>query len=786
MFEKVKTLKFSSKAFQVPSSFEIFSKPKYHTCLIYGRNGAGKSTVAKAFKKLSGDTVDGIISAELWDHGNSLITLSEEEQKSIYVFDEAYINKKIRIRSDGLDTIIMLGEQAEIDDQIQELSSELDKAKAAKDAAEKEHSRFTDAQSTDNPNYYFDRATETLKHNWVVRRKAITQRNSTPVTNRIVEQLATAVPIISEEESYKEFYEKQELLNGLRNNECQAITARIPAIPLVDEKGILALLAKKIEKPELTERENKMVELIAGGRPDYLKEIRTVFSDPNIEECPFCYQPVTRNYKEHLLESITSAFNKEAEEHTKMLENALMQKIEIDFSPFYAADKSLCEECRSLLIKLNDRIEFCNINLTAKKNDIYTTICLSDIGLDDAYNLLVITIKSLERKVVEYNQSVSSVTTLQSRLNKLNDILAFYEISPIYNDYIQKQSKSEQAVKNADNAKAEVKHIEQQIQKLSQQKKQISIAVDIINSYLNYIFCESKRLEIQPKEDRYVILSRGREVTPDAISVGERNIIALCYFFVAMFDGKEKKKQYTNETLVVIDDPVSSFDIDNHIGIISFLNLQFNKLLNGNTNTRVILMSHDLQTFDDISKVFYTIIGSKRDRINNLMLENNELKSKDNIQNEYKSLIDIVYKYATGSPNGNELTIGNTIRRVAEAFTTFEYKGGIEKLLDSDVLSVIDDSTLHDYFEGRMMKLFLHGTSHMEERVKTLTNPGFTIQFSERDKQRTARDIICLLYLLNKPHISAYLNDNEDFQTTIGQWCEDIRNEMGNVTEKSE
>lgn len=131
MFEKVKTLKFSSKAFQVPSSFEIFSKPKYHTCLIYGRNGAGKSTVAKAFKKLSGDTVDGIISAELWDHGNSLITLSEEEQKSIYVFDEAYINNKIRIRSDGLDTIIMLGEQAEIDDQIQELSSELDKAKAA-------------------------------------------------------------------------------------------------------------------------------------------------------------------------------------------------------------------------------------------------------------------------------------------------------------------------------------------------------------------------------------------------------------------------------------------------------------------------------------------------------------------------------------------------------------------------------------------------------------------------------------------------------------------------------
>ena len=56
-----------------------------------------------------------------------------------------------------------------------------------------------------------------------------------------------------------------------------------------------------------------------------------------------------------------------------------------------------------------------------------------------------------------------------------------------------------------------------------------------------------------------------------------------------------------------------------------------------------------------------------------------------------------------------------------------------------------------------------------------LTNPGFTVQFSEQEKQNAARDIICLLYLLNKPHIEAYLSDKSDFITNIARWCNEIR-----------
>lgn len=780
MFEKVKTLHFESEAFQAPSNYDIFPDSKRHTCLIYGRNGAGKSTLAKAFKNLKGDDADGITSSSLVDQAGTPITLSEEERKSIYVFDEDYINQKIKIKGDKLESIIMLGEQADIDDKIHKLNTELTNAEENLSKAKEEYSRFTDAESTDNPNFYMTNAKNLLKHRWAPKRKEILNLAGIPnVKEDKVSQLATSVPDSQEEQTRKEYDEKYNLLNSLRRNECHPLPVPVPGIPPVDEKHIIALLSKKVEKPELSERDNRLVQLIFSETTEQIKKTKEVFLNPEVSECPFCYQPITQDYKAHILEIIKAKLNKDVEEHIQELDNAHIKPLDIDFSVYYAADKALCDECKSQLNILNDIISKCNINLEQKKEAPFSPFGLSDIGLDDAYHLLSNSIQSLKIKIQKYNQSISNITNIQRQLNKLNDEIAFYEINQDYTLYLQKKSSMKTADNKVKSAENEIGRIRHEIETLEQKKEQITIAVDIINSHLRYIFLDKDRLEIKCQDNKYVIKSRGRSVRPDAISVGERNIIALCYFFADMFNGKEEKKQYANETLVVIDDPVSSFDIDNRIGIISFLNRQFRLLLTGNENTRVVLMSHDLQTIDDIGKAFNAINKPKNWKSSTLLLKNNKLEPQNNILNEYQSLIDIVYDYANGIPNGNELTIGNTTRRVAEAFTTFEYKGGIDELLAPEVLGTIHDDTLRDYFEGRLAKILLHGSSHMEDRIKTLTNPGFTAQFSEQDKQNTARDIICLLYLLNKPHMSAYLDKKSDFETTIEQWCEDIRTEMG-------
>ena len=43
----------------------------------------------------------------------------------------------------------------------------------------------------------------------------------------------------------------------------------------------------------------------------------------------------------------------------------------------------------------------------------------------------------------------------------------------------------------------------------------------------------------QYRDDEYVLLSNGHNVKPTQISLGERNIIALCYYFANIMQNQE-------------------------------------------------------------------------------------------------------------------------------------------------------------------------------------------------------------------------------------------------------
>lgn len=73
-------------------------------------------------------------------------------------------------------------------------------------------------------------------------------------------------------------------------------------------------------------------------------------------------------------------------------------------------------------------------------------------------------------------------------------------------------------------------------------------------------------------------------------------------FFASILQNQEESSGYTKEYLLVIDDPVSSFDIENKTGIMSFLRYQLGKFLLGNKDTRAIIMTHDLPTYYDSEK----------------------------------------------------------------------------------------------------------------------------------------------------------------------------------------
>lgn len=71
------------------------------------------------------------------------------------------------------------------------------------------------------------------------------------------------------------------------------------------------------------------------------------------------------------------------------------------------------------------------------------------------------------------------------------------------------------------------------------------------------------------------------------------------------------------------------------------------------------------------------------------------------------------------------------------------------------------------YYQNIIFKIMFNMESHMEEKVNSV---NFSDYISDEEKQKTAKNIICLLYKLNPIHIKEHLRDEGDLETIIEEW----------------
>lgn len=247
---------------------------------------------------------------------------------------------------------------------------------------------------------------------------------------------------------------------------------------------------------------------------------------------------------------------------------------------------------------------------------------------------------------------------------------------------------------------------------------------------------------------------------------------------------------YKNQYCIIIDDPVSSFDMENRVGILSFLKHQLNKFISGNPKTKVVLLTHDLQTAYDIEKIYGEITDlcgiSSRQADRNKYIKSQELinnavrEFNSSRRNEYTQLMINIYKYAKGENADYELVVGNSMRRVMEAYGSFMYKKGIEQLSTASEIKQKLEPPFGDHFENLMYRLVLHGGSHNEERVKSMVSDDFFDYISSEEKIRTAKEILVFLYTLDDQHVIEHLKRDlngktlNDVQTDLETWKQEI------------
>lgn len=786
MYENLGGISAKGAMFSTDTNFSFFKTPEQRMAIIYGKNGSGKSTISRAFSNIKDVNSTTTISAQLIDINNVKINTMPEHLDNIFVFNEDYILNKIRLEEDGLDTIIMFGEQVDLDDTISKAQAELT------DAIDEYEKQYGSCQKYDNkslpisPQYHMDKMADLLREGsdpWAKRDSQIKgNRINSPVNEDVVIDIATHTSKRSKEDVKSDFDQKLKVFEKISGGVTKLESAVEINDENIDEENIIRILVERVERPILSDRDNYILEQVVNGRQEFFEDVKDQFSKSDVSICPFCLQLISTEYRTGLINSIQKVLNDAVEVHKNKIENAKLCLIEFDSNQYNVLDGSTLGLCITAISEANNIIKDYNGLLEKKLTNVYLPIEVDKFGLttklQDVNSKLVL----LEKLRIGYNESIEQKEALRINLLQLNKELAYFDLQEPYKQYglLRTQQDSEKELLNS--LEVSKKEYKRKLEDLIQQKKSVKIASKYINKWLHYVFFSKNRLEVYADGNTYKLLSHGKPVKPADVSCGERNILALCYYFTEMMDNLHETDMYSKECLLIIDDPLSSFDLEIRIGILSLIKLQFLRIICGNIMSKVVVFSHDLTSVLDLEKIFKEIkteaeVKYGKNTSNHLLWELRD-KSLQNFpgksRNEYSLLLICVYDFASGSSPNDELIIGNVMRRALEAFSTFEYKKGIDEVsCDSNILATMQNPIYIEYFNNLMYRLVLNDESHLFDRTRYLQDPNFFSTTTKEEKIRTAKDILCFISLLNEKHLESHLGVTP--MGIIKGWCADIQ-----------
>ena len=790
MIEDIASIKIKGGIFETETDLPIFEKEKTQKpnfSLIYGKNGSGKSTISRGFRKITGDEELQIESMELLDADGSTIEVCEEEKNNTYVFNEEFIEDNIKIEDDGLSAIVVMGAVKDVDDKIKQIQPTYEKSLSEAQAQKEVFNKYSDSDNNLCPEYYINKMQEALKgdNSWASRDAKIrNNKTNSKVRRNTYTQFVELHPTKSRDELVLVYDATMKKLEAAKSGS-KRIETVVPTLETFEdtENDIVNLLKEKIEKPVLSEREKSLFHILQDDNGNQkLTNIKNHFTGPQKTTCPFCFQDVDEKYADDLVQSIEKILSKKVEEHQGKLLKARLSIFEVNLVAFNELSPEKVKECETKIGVLNSSIEQVNELINQKIENVYKPILNEGFCLKNKYDECVASLEELEEARKAFNEKTTATKPLIKELTNVNNEIAYYDLKELYEKY-QKQiaeKKTEEEKSNKLNQTAN--DLRKQIEVLEQEKKNARIAMKAINDDLAYIFFSKTRLRIDYDHDKYVLYSHERLVEPGNVSVGERNAIGLCYFFNRIMENKDEEKVFNSKYLLVIDDPVSSFDMDNRIGILSYLKYKLGQYLKGNDKSKFLLFTHDMQTFYDMRHFVLELLSSKYKNGASKYVRDWELKNKsvDKIdiqkRNEYTALLGTVFDYADAEEIDTQysVSIGNVMRKVMEAFGTFVYKKGMAQLSTDESIMANLSKEDQAYYENLMYRLVLNTGSHMEEKVKTIDDMNFFDYISDADKRRTARDVICFLYKINPLHVKAHLQGKENAVEKIEMWCEAI------------
>lgn len=362
--------------------------------IIYGRNGSGKSTIAKGFKKLAGEDIKTINKSEFFDIDNKKVIINDNEAANIVIFDEKYVDRYVKLKENGLGSIVMLGDLVDISEELENAQKEFDNAQSDNDAKQGILKEYMDDSNGKSPFFYRLKINIALSgdSNWSGREREIdkTRRNNAPVNEKTYLQFIKLAPSQSRDQLIVKYNEKIKALREIESGAAK-ISDNIPRLGSnfknYDTESLISLINKKIEEPQLSERERYLLNLVQNGKSNILQSSIAIFSERETTLCPTCLQEVTQEYKDGLIASIVKILSKDVEDHKNDLHSFLLQPIDMDFSAFTELKSS--QKCIDIVTNANEIIATNNSIINSKIGNPYSIPCEKIIELKKSFKNLM-------------------------------------------------------------------------------------------------------------------------------------------------------------------------------------------------------------------------------------------------------------------------------------------------------------------------------------------------------------------------------------------------------------
>ncbi|WP_186082550.1 ATP-binding protein [Burkholderia gladioli] len=666
--------------------------------LVYGWNGTGKSTLSNLFSCLELRSLIPRFSTAQFsialEDGSTITEINlPSSQLNIHVFNQHFIHENIDWDK-SVKSILLIAKE-KIDD-----LQKLEKLKEELQLKKKSHNeKLSDVK----------KQRETLD-------KFLTNA---------AKKMKLGLQAIDTSDSYYLNYDRRKLSTFIQNN--GDAVAKAESV-FSDEKVIdLTNAAKPDQLPSITFTSTAI-------EPDYFKKaagrirdligttavnqaIQRLTDNPDIREwvqtgleihkhhdsqsCEFCGSPFTQLRAE----ALAAHFSKEFTDFQNRLQSAATW-IESQGAPanrlpaptefykeFSADSEALQKEYTSAAEKINQQIEGWREALKAKITDpAKTDIHILDVIDEDIAKFNNI-IKSIAELVGKHNNKTSNFKTETSK-SKIALELHFAAAEVQEFDYAGSEKKCNDLETEAKSDYKEIEKLAQEVGAIEALLSNETVGAKEFNDILHRFIGRSELcLSFNAKKTGYEIIRNGVGEHDGNLSEGEKTAIAFVYFITKLKENGNNIK----DTIVVVDDPVSSFDSNHLFHAYSFLRTQCTEA------KQLFVLTHNFTYFKLVRDWF---AGTNRNRIAKGKSENCFfyrldatptsprhsllVDADDSLRNygsEYHYIFKRLYEYRAHTIlNRDEAFLtANLARKLIESFFTFKYpkrRSDISQLMD--------------------------------------------------------------------------------------------------------